>query len=141
MYQRLSCNYHLLCLSQYCHIVVKSIFILFYHLRSEGAIESAVLFCCFRDGVLCLLHVSPYIAGPGLDFSFFSKYFSGCFLYNSLDVVGEDVYAFFEQIESCEFAAYSSLKNLSNFWVLQLLKSNTLAFLVMHLLSFEFQCC
>ena len=38
------------------------LFFCFYHLRSDGATDSAVLFRCFRGGILCLLHVSPYIA-------------------------------------------------------------------------------
>ena len=69
------------------------------HSCFDGAIDSAVLFCCFRGGVLCLLRVSPYITeikdvvgNPRLDLlAFFAKYFYGCFLYNSLDVVGEEV--------------------------------------------------
>ena len=77
----------------------------FYHLRSDGAIDSAVVFHCFRGGVLCFLYVSPYIAeiqdvvdNARLDlFPVFAKYFSGCFLYNTLEVVGQDVYVFFEK--------------------------------------------
>ena len=69
-------------------------------------VRLTVRYCSAVSGVLCLLHVSPYIAeikdvvgNPRLDlFPFFAKYFSGCFLYNSLDIVGEDVYVFFEKI-------------------------------------------
>ena len=69
-------------------------------------VRLTVRYCSAVSGVICLLHVSPYIAeikdvvgNPRLDlFPFLAKYFSGCFLYNSLDIVGEDVYVFFEKI-------------------------------------------
>ena len=63
-------------------------FFCFYHLRSDDAIDSAVLFSCFKGRVLCLRHVSPYVA----------EIQDGSFSFLCQALVGDDVYVFFEKI-------------------------------------------
>ena len=80
-------------------------------------VRLTVRYCSAVSGVdffVFLYHISRMllVIHGWIFFPLFAKYLYGCFLYNSLDFVGQNFYVFFEKSLSCEFAAYSSLKKI-----------------------------
>ena len=79
------------------------------HCSADSKVEFFVFFMFILISQISRMSLVIYV---WIFFLSLSSTSSGCFLYNSLDAVGEDVYVFFKKIYSCEFDAYSSLNFL-----------------------------